>query len=644
MTEPRPGKPRGLSGRVLLWLLALLLASLGLGHRAQAANPDIHRFDQAQQWLSDFQPAPDDPLARATLSVLPRPDDARWSPVQLPVVQPRTVGPNAAEPLRVRWYLLRLPRPAGPLPPWALYIPRLSGGAVVVARWSQQQWRLVSDGRDQWREQWNRPIWVELSAPPPEETELALVVGIVHRVGLGHRMSAPRVGDRDALSWSLGWRRLAQGIAPQVGSLSFLSLGLFAFLYWLGRRHERAYLWFALSSLAWWVRNLHYYVDMPPDERLLTWFWWATNCSLSWVMALVYLFALRFDPRQTPWLGRGLLLFVVGVSVLSMPGVLEPSLLLVHMVNSGVALLVLGWMTVLAWRGGGREFRVITAALWIGELLGMHDLLLVAGRLTPESVYLLPFATFVLLLSFLYAVQRRYAQAIDDVALANQRLEVRLAEREAELRANHERLRAVERDQALLLERQRLVRDMHDGLGSTLMSSLVLVEQGRLDGPALARLLRECVDDLRLVIDSLEPIGHDLVTLLASLRHRLGKRLQAAGLDLSWEVQDLPTLDWLHPPDALHVLRIMQEVLTNILKHAQAGQVRIGTQCVDDSVEVWVVDNGRGFDPAAASLGRGLRHLQQRTQRLDGHLSIDSQPGLGTTVRLRLPVERKNRA
>ncbi|HSI59207.1 MAG TPA: ATP-binding protein, partial [Ideonella sp.] len=194
--------------------------------------------------------------------------------------------------------------------------------------------------------------------------------------------------------------------------------------------------------------------------------------------------------------------------------------------------------------------------------------------------------------------------------------------------------------QALLLERQRLMRDMHDGLGSTLMSSLVLVEQGKLDSAAVALLLRECVDDLRLVIDSLEPIGHDLVTLLASLRHRLGSRLESAGLRMLWEVEDLPPLEWLHPPDALHVLRIVQEVLTNVLKHARAGEVRVATLQTEGGVRVVIADDGVGFDSATALHGRGLRHLRQRAGRLGGQIEIESRPGQGTRVLLDLPLVR----
>ncbi len=69
---------------------------------------------------------------------------------------------------------------------------------------------------------------------------------------------------------------------------------------------------------------------------------------------------------------------------------------------------------------------------------------------------------------------------------------------------------------------------MHDGLGSSLLSAMVAVEQGSMPQDQVVTVLRECVDDLRLVIDSLEPVGHDIVSLLATMRYRLGKRLRSA--------------------------------------------------------------------------------------------------------------------
>ncbi len=641
----------------LAWVLAVLaLLSVGLGLLARSSLPvndaaDRH-FDHA--WLHSR------PFATNQMRIdgRPRPqveapepsDTAAWRSVALPLVESRRPDlPAQAQPrpLRVWWYRVDYVVPPGVEGALALYVPRITGGAVQVIQYEQDHWRLAWDGSDRWREQWNRPVFVDLGAAPPAGSTLHLAIGLVRYDTGQHRMSRIDVGPRETLAARDSWRRALQLTAPEVGSLTFLALGLFALVYWLRRRRGQAYLLFFFSSVVWTLRSLHYFIDMPADKVAYTWFWWATNASLSWVMILIYLFAFRFDARRYPRVERALIVFVVAMSLLTMPFEWSPlsSLVQQHLVNAVVAFMVTTWLTIVAWRGGRIEFRVIVVTLWLSELLGAHDLLLIAGRVSIESVYLLPFATILVLLSFLFAVQVRYAAAIDQAERVNVGLEARLAVREAELRANHERLRLIEREQALLLERQRLMRDMHDGLGSTLMSTLVLAEQGNLEQGAVAALLRECVDDLRLVIDSLEPIEHDLVTLLASLRHRLGRRLEAAGLRMQWEVDDLPPLHWLNPPDALQVLRIVQEVLTNVLKHAAARTVRIATRLAGDGqVQVLVEDDGCGFDVALVEQGRGLRHLVQRAARLGGRLSIDSVAGRGTRVTLDLPLQRETRA
>ena len=207
-----------------------------------------------------------------------------------------------------------------------------------------------------------------------------------------------------------------------------------------------------------------------------------------------------------------------------------------------------------------------------------------------------------------------------------------------DLQAHQQKLVALEREHAVLEEREQLMRAMHDGLGSTLISSLTLAERGELDAKAMAEVLRECLDDVHLVLESLERAEHDLATLLGTLRHRWGKRLAVAGLRLEWAVDDLPPLPWLTPPAALQVLRIVQEVLANVIKHAQAGILRIAAQADEGCVRLSVEDNGIGFDPEAVTPGRGLRHLRKRASQLGGMLTIDSQPGRGTRVRLELPV------
>lgn len=215
-----------------------------------------------------------------------------------------------------------------------------------------------------------------------------------------------------------------------------------------------------------------------------------------------------------------------------------------------------------------------------------------------------------------------------------------------ELELGQQRLLDAQHQQSVLRERQRVMQDMHDGLGSALSSSLVMLERGELDVGGAAVVMRECIDDLRLVVDSLEPTAQDLSTLLGMLRYRLQHRIAAAGVQLRWQMADLPQLHWLEPSLALDLLRLMQEAIANALKHAGATELTLAIRPLTataserfETIELLVCDNGRGFDPIdLAAAGRGLRTMQSRALRLQAELSILSNPGSGTTIGLRLPV------
>ncbi len=213
--------------------------------------------------------------------------------------------------------------------------------------------------------------------------------------------------------------------------------------------------------------------------------------------------------------------------------------------------------------------------------------------------------------------------------------------REAELAATHERLREIERRQTLSQERQRLVQDMHDGLGSSLVSALRVVEHGRMDEIEVAQVLQGCIDDLQLAIDSMEPVEADLLLLLATLRYRLGSRLESTGIALRWEVENIPALDWLDPKNALHILRILQEAFTNTIKHTHATEIRVATRVDGDQVLVSITDNGQGFalESALEKGGKGLSNQMRRAQSIGAEVNWDSN-GAGTCFTLRLPIKQ----
>lgn len=208
------------------------------------------------------------------------------------------------------------------------------------------------------------------------------------------------------------------------------------------------------------------------------------------------------------------------------------------------------------------------------------------------------------------------------------------------LRTQQQLTQTAERERTLLLERQRLMHDMHDGVGSHLIALLRMAESGTASPAAMADLLRGAIEELRLTIDSLEPLEHDLATLLATLRNRVGRRLEGAGLALEWAMADMPPLPWLEPAQALQVLRLVQEAITNVVKHARAGTLRVSAGPAEGVLEVCIADDGCGFDPAAASAGQGLAGMRKRARALGAELLVDAAPGAGCRVRLRLPSAR----
>lgn len=232
---------------------------------------------------------------------------------------------------------------------------------------------------------------------------------------------------------------------------------------------------------------------------------------------------------------------------------------------------------------------------------------------------------------------RRVSRALAESQRLNALLEERVREKQSELERQFEALQRLTREAAVAEERRRLMSDMHDGIGASLISTLSLVECGEASSEQVATALRECIDDLRLAIDSLEPADGELAPVLGGLRYRLEPRLKAQGITLDWRVQELPKLASLTPQNVLHVLRILQEGFTNVLKHARAKHIRVATAVVAGFVCIEISDDGRGFDGTPSLHGHGLENMRKRAKVIGGELRIAPSTA-GTTLSLSLPI------
>lgn len=229
------------------------------------------------------------------------------------------------------------------------------------------------------------------------------------------------------------------------------------------------------------------------------------------------------------------------------------------------------------------------------------------------------------------------SEAHDALQSGNLRLEERVLERTRALEDNHAQMRRLERLHAADEERQRIMRDLHDGLGSQLFVMLSRVEREDISRGEISDALRACIADMRLVLEAMGPDGNDFMAAWGSFRFRWDAQLRAAGLQVRW-LDDTPgdALE-LAPATGLQILRVAQEALTNVLKHAAAQRVDVALRAVGACVQVSVRDDGCGIRGDAMPGSRGLANMHTRAQRMGGKLRFDHlQPG--TRVELEVPL------
>lgn len=198
------------------------------------------------------------------------------------------------------------------------------------------------------------------------------------------------------------------------------------------------------------------------------------------------------------------------------------------------------------------------------------------------------------------------------------------------------------RRRAVLEERQRLVRDMHDGIGGQLLSLLLKVRSRNIGMGDVEREIRGGITDLRLVVDSLDHVGSDLQSALGSFHDRTRSQLEVAGMQLGWE-QSSDIEDYhLAARKTLSLYRFMQEAVANSVRHSAADRLdfKIESDPPSGSLRIAIADNGTGFDPAQANGGKGLSNMRQRAASLGAQLTIESSDD-GTVITLVLPVSKE---
>lgn len=198
-------------------------------------------------------------------------------------------------------------------------------------------------------------------------------------------------------------------------------------------------------------------------------------------------------------------------------------------------------------------------------------------------------------------------------------------------------------------ERRRIARDLHDGPAQAITNLSMRLDivrrmidrQPDLAAEELERLyqrMRVAVSDVRRLIYDLRPIAIDEVGLMQAIQQLCERNQDDWSIPIELAADENLKLT-LPPARQIAIYRLVQEVLNNVRKHAEATQIKIQVTTSKKTVTFQISDDGRGFDTTTIPSGHyGLIGLRERAEYLRGHVDIASTPGTGTQVKLVIPT------
>ncbi|MBE1527138.1 hypothetical protein GGC65_001594 [Sphingopyxis sp. OAS728] len=592
----------------LRWLACLFLVVVAVDEAA--AKEGTVGFRTIEAARSDWNAAvpPNSGWERVTL-----PDDwsRRW---------PRFDG--------VVWYRLTWQQ-GDAARPTALMIDywTLAGAAYLNGQLLERDPRLV----EPLSRSWNAPRRWQLAPPMLREGKNVLLVRVsgqaVYQPGLG----VATLGDPARISARYDAAQIVRRTLPTFNLGITVALASFFLAIWLMRRRETAYGWYSMATFAWAGYSLNL-VARSPWPFATTDGWARTTIVFLLLFAVSHcLFILRFLDRRYP---RAEMLLWAGFAVGALCLVAVPHSLIdtTRVAMSGAAFAIYCGAVLFLFVQTARSRRIDHWVLNVSNVLtiaaGAHDNLTFAGLL-DDNIYYSPVTSQMLIICMATVLAWRFVSAATRVERFNEELgeKVEVARREtaAALRRQHE----LELAGSRMAERIDLVRNLHDGMGTTLVNNIAVLEHGERAVPAgrFLSILKELREELRLIIDTTtgaQAADRSLTEWIAPLRSRLTLLCENQDIKCNWRL-DGAGAHILPFAQSLDITRVVQEGVTNALRHSGASEIAVALASIGDRLTLTISDNGRGFDPACArDEGLGLRSMASRAARLGGALDIRS--------------------
>lgn len=426
----------------------------------------------------------------------------------------------------------------------------------------------------------------------------------------------------------------------QINLILSATLGTFCFVIWLYRRSETSFGWFALSSLLW----IYFISNILATETYV----FSSSIVSSRINLMVFLlyilcfctYLLRFIQVKKPKIERFFLIvtaiFILNIWTVSLAQMkmLFDFVFLVYCCIYFATYIYLCWA---AWRVRRSDYILLAICMTVIMLISIYDLRIAflgpGYEITPLSPYTSPLFT----LFIVVILGSRLDRNIKKIEQFNVELSTKIQQVSLDLSSSLNDQHRLEVFNARLQERMKLSHDLHDGLGSSIVRSMILVDQceQKIPNQQFLSMLKLMRDDLRQIIDSGSALDGKIpetpVLWAAPVRHRFSQLMDEMDIHAEWRFAER----WEAEPSALqclNLIRVLEESLTNVIKHSQAIQVKVSMYYTSPKqLELIIQDNGVGFDVDCVKqngMSIGMRSMQSRIERMGGQLSIHSGKGL----------------
>ena len=553
--------------------------------------------------------------------------DSPWQVVRLPVGD-RLADESQSN--QVFWFRLSVDKPSAATL-YGLYIYRHNlaldvffngqriGGDIHRAGWHTMAW--------------NHPLLVPIQPANwlPGRNEIMLRFSSSY---FGGTLSPVLFGPMTSLIPLYDQRQFRQVTVNEWLQVFGIFVTVLSLVLWAMRRHDITYLLFAGSSICWTIVTTH----MVAYHNLLSYQYWLPLVHIAidlWILFTCLFLARLLDIRSRrseqllkAWTGLALLWHLLGPMEIWWMGAY-----LIHIVGNGFLFLMLVRVVRLALRERNRMAMAVCGAILVQIGFFTHDagmILFSEAEDWESAMYYSTFAFPLMLAVFTASLLRRFTRALQIAEELNRDLEAKVAASRQLIEQSFAERRTLELQQAAQQERMQIYRDLHDDVGSKLLS---IVHAGR--DSRLGELASSALQSLRDAVSRANNPARPLDLFLAELREESELRLRGAGHNFHWEQPDeLPDLV-VSSRTAYNLNRIFKELVSNIIRHAGADEVVMRVIRDRDRWRLVLSDNGRGFDSSAV-MGNGIRNINSRAAELDARAQWEAVPGQGVTLTLEL--------